>query len=298
MRTVILGNGQLGNALAQLGLEQTTVLDRARLDLTDLDAIAGAVSVCKPDVVINAAAYNQVDESERRPDLAFLLNAAAPARIAQAATAAGARFVHVSTDHVFDGTAGRPYLEDDLPAPVSIYGASKLAGEHLARANAPGALVVRTSVVFGTPAPGARAPSSFVRAILRQAVRGNAQQPAVLHVVRDQTANPTYAPDLAAAIAALVQSGASGTVHMANTGAVSRYELACAIVAAAGLYATVIPVTSAERNEAARRPTFTALDLGRLQGLGVQMPAWQDALQRHLSTLGYRESSTTPGSTR
>jgi dTDP-4-dehydrorhamnose reductase len=293
VRLLIVGAGQLGVALAQSSAEDVLLLDRSRLDVTDLDAIAPAIQAGRPDVVINATAYNRVDEAESRPETAFLINAVAPGWIARATAATGAVLVHVSTDYVFAGTAVRPYTEDDLPEPRSVYGAGKLAGEHLVHAYAPDALVVRTSGLFGVPAPSARVQSNFVRAIIRQAERGTAEEAVVLRVVDDQIVGPTYACDLADAILRLVQRGARGTIHVTNSGSCSWYAFARAIVEATGLRATVLPISTAERKDAAHRPAYSVLDHGRLNGYGIQMPHWRDALRRYLRSIGYADNSAT-----
>lgn len=274
--TLVIGTGQLGTALLREGRGELHALDRAALDLEDLDAIEPALAAARPAVVINAAAYNAVDAAERSPDRAFAVNATAPGRLARAAAAQGARFVHVSTDYVFGGDAARPYREEDLPAPLGVYGASKLAGEHLVRAYAPDALVVRTSVVFGARPGGKR--SYFVHTILTQAREGRA-----LRVVDDQVGGPTYAPDLARAILALVDRGVSGIVHVSNAGSCSRYEFARAILDAAGLDAQITPVAGSARPDIARRPRYSVLDCSRLTGLGITMPHWHDALGRYLA---------------
>jgi dTDP-4-dehydrorhamnose reductase len=276
--TIVLGTGQLGAALVRLAGAEVRSLDRAALDLADLDAIEPALASERPAVLINAAAYNRVDEAERRPAEAFAVNAVAPGRLARAATSLGARFVHISTDYVFSGDVRRPYLEDDLPAPLGVYGASKLAGEHLVRAHAPDALIVRTGGVFGTPAGARRGRHNFVQAILAQA---RASQP--LRVVDDQTVGPTYALDLACAILRLVDAGATGTVHVASAGCCTWYEFARAILDAAGLDIPVIPISSAERAAAARRPPYSVLDCTRLAAHGIVMPHWRDALKRYLA---------------
>jgi dTDP-4-dehydrorhamnose reductase len=277
---VVLGNGQLGTALARTGGPAVTILDRTALDLTQFDAIAPALARYQPAVVINAAAYNAVDGAEAQPDQAFAVNAIAPGLIARAAWRMGARFVTVSTDYVFDGDAHEPYLEDALPRPLGVYGASKLAGEYLALAYAPQALVVRTSTVFGA-ARSAR-PAGFINTILRK-LESN---PAALEVVTDQRNAPTYALDLATTIFGLLERGASGVIHVANAGACSRYELALATVEALGLTVPVVPVATAERPGTARRPRYSVLGSSRLPRFGIDMPHWQDALNRYLLELG------------
>lgn len=286
---LIIGAGQLGMALQRVAMSDPAwravplaVLDHAALDLCDREAVAARLVALRPDVVINAAAYNRVDEAEKQPAPAFATNASAPGALALAASQVGARLVHVSTDYVFSGEADRPYREDDLPAPCSVYGASKLAGEHLVRAYAPGALIVRTSGVYGVRRPGV-GKRSFVEAILQQARAGN-----TLQVVADQRASPTYAVDLAWAILALLGREAAGIVHVTNAGSCSWYEFAQAILEEAGIEATVTPVASRApgdmgwRAAGARRPSYSVLDHGRLRDLGITMPHWRDALARYI----------------
>lgn len=292
-RLLIIGAGQLGAALARLapqdphwGAASVRLLDRAALDLADGQAIVGLLEALRPDMVINAAAYNRVDDAEAAPEQAFVANAIGPGRLARAATGIGARLVHVSTDYVFSGIdtgdAPRPYREHDLPDPCSVYGASKLAGEHLVGAYAPGALIVRTSGVYGWRPPGGK--TSFVEAILRQAAVGTP-----LQVVADQWVSPTYAADLARAILALARLDVRGIVHATNDGSCSWFEFARAILEDARLAVPISPVPSRERPTAARRPSYSVLDNGRLRALGIAMPHWRDALARYL-----RERNATP----
>jgi dTDP-4-dehydrorhamnose reductase len=281
-RIIVLGNGQLGTALGAIGGSDLHVLRRTDLDLTDSAAIEPTLTSLRPDVVINAAAYNKVDEAEQRPDLAFAVNATGPAMPARACSAIGARLVHVSTDYVFDGSLGRAYLEDDLPSPLSVYGASKLAGEHLVRAYAgESALVVRTSAVFGVAAEGAGKGGNFVRAILRQATAG---QP--LRVVDDQTTSPTYAPDLARAILALVEQDAHGLIHVTNSGHCTWHQFALAILELSGLDVPCIGIASEPVAGRARRPRYSVLSGARLASLGIALPSWRDALERYLREIG------------
>jgi dTDP-4-dehydrorhamnose reductase len=280
-RIVVLGNGQLGSALAALGGPAVQVFDRAILDLEDTGAIEPALAAVKPELVINAAAYNKVDEAERRPELAFAINASVPAVIARACAAIGARMVHVSTDYVFDGALGRPYREDDLPAPLGVYGASKLAGEHLVRAYAGDrALIVRTSAVFGTAGAEVGKGGNFVRSIVRQAAAG---QP--LRVVNDQTTCPTYAPDLARAILSLAEGPVGGLLHVTNAGACTWYQFAQAILELAKLDVPLSPASSEALPDRARRPSYSVLSGERLVTLGITMPPWRDALVRYLGEI-------------
>ena len=289
MRIAIIGNGQLGAALdALLRTDLTwqgssvTVLGHDTLDIRAAAAVEAMLGDLAADLVINAAAYNRVDEAEADPESAFAVNAIAPGRLARATRVLNARLVHVSTDYVFSGElpagddARHGYHEDDLPTPRSVYGASKLAGEHLVLANAPDALVVRTSGVYG-PRPGGRGKRSFVEAILAQAETGT-----TLRVVDDQRLGPTYAVDLAAAILALAPLPASGLIHASNAGSCSWYEFARAILELAGSNAPIEPVPSSARPTPAHRPPYSVLDNGRLRKLGIEMPAWRDALARYM----------------
>jgi len=289
MRIAIIGNGQLGSALeALLRTDPTwqgsavTVLGHDTLDIRDAAAVEAKLGELAAELVINAAAYNQVDEAEMDPETAFAVNAIGPGRLARAARVLNARLVHVSTDYVFSGEllAGQVtdsgYREADLPAPRSVYGASKLAGEHRVLANAPDALVVRTSGVYG-PRPDGRGKRSFVEAILAQAEAGTA-----LRVVNDQRLGPTYAVDLAAAILALARLPASGLIHASNAGSCSWYEFARAILELAGSGVPIEPVPSSARPTPAYRPPYSVLDNGRLRELGIEMPRWRDALARYM----------------
>ncbi|HVA90386.1 MAG TPA: dTDP-4-dehydrorhamnose reductase [Chloroflexota bacterium] len=289
-RIVVLGNGQLGAALAALGGPAVRVFDRSVLDLADTAAIGPMLTAAKPDLVINAAAYNKVDEAERRPEVAFAINATAPAEIARACATVGARLVHVSTDYVFDGALGRPYLEDDLPTPLSVYGAGKLAGEHLVRAYAgAGALIVRTSGVFGSAGPEVGKGGNFVRSIVRQAAAG---QP--LRVVDDQTTSPTFAYDLAWAILSLAERKAGGLLHVTNAGSCTWYRFARAILELTGIDVPLTPTTSEAQVDRARRPTYSVLSGARLAGLGIVMPPWRDGLARYLREIGATEERRMP----
>jgi dTDP-4-dehydrorhamnose reductase len=270
---VVGASGQLGQALARvLGPRVAWSGGREALDVTDPAAVASLVSTVAPDVVFNASAYNKVDLAENEPAEAFAANASAPHFLARACAASGALLVHVSTDYVFDGTASRPYVEDDAPRPLGVYGASKLAGEHLAAATP--SLVVRTSGVLG--AHGSRGKGgSFVERIL---ARARAGQP--LRVVDDQTFAPTFASDLAVALVALVDAGARGLFHVTNEGRCTWHELAQASLELAGLSDPVEAISTASLGLAARRPAFSVLDCGRYRALGLApLPPWRDSLR-------------------
>ena len=275
MNALVLGSaGQLGRELAQsLGDALAWAGGRAKLDVTDEPAVAALVARVRPDVVFNATAYNRVDAAESEPERAFAVNALAPRALALAARDLGALLVHVSTDYVFDGALTRPYLEDDLAQPLSVYGASKLAGESHVLASGAEALVVRTSGVLGRRGSGQKG-GSFVDRILAQARAGGP-----LRVVADQVFAPTSAGELAGALVELVRLGARGLYHVTNQGSCSWHALATAALAAAGLERPVEAIAAAELRLPARRPAYSVLDTSRGRALGLPpLRPWKDAL--------------------
>src|SRR5271163_439971 len=211
-RVAIFGSG------GQLGVElmsefksrgyQVTGFERATLDITDQPRVDHAFAEHDPAIVINAAAYNQVDVAEKEPQAAFVVNALAVRNLAMACRQSDARLVHFSTDYVFDGLAGRAYTEDDVPHPLGAYAVSKLAGELFARAYLTDPLIIRTSGVYG-PGGISTARGNFVEMMLRLAGQGNP-----IRVVEDHVASPTFAPALAARTADLVDRKLSGTLHI------------------------------------------------------------------------------------
>jgi dTDP-4-dehydrorhamnose reductase len=275
VRALVVGSGgQLGRELvALLGPDLAWAGDRTEVDVTDGGAVAALVSRVRPDTVFNAAAWNRVDAAESEPGPAFAVNAAGPHFLARSARDAGALLVHYSTDYVFDGTATRPYREDDVPRPLGVYGASKLAGEHLVAAAGGEHLVVRTSAVLGRGG-SAQKGGSFVERIVAQARAGER-----LRVVADQFFSPTSAQDLAEASLALVRAGARGLVHVTNAGSCTWHELAVAALAVAGLDTPVERITTADLSLPARRPAYSVLDGSRYAGLGLPpLRHWRVAL--------------------
>ncbi len=276
MKALVAGSaGQLGRELvALLGDECAWAGDRDEIDVTDAAAVAALVARAGPDVVFNATAWNRVDAAESEAEAAFAVNALAPRALSLAAREVGASFVHFSTDYVFDGCADRPYREQDRPRPLSVYGASKLAGEMLVEASGANNLVVRTSGVLGRGGSEQKG-GSFVDRILAQARAGRP-----LRVVADQVFAPTIASDLARAALALVRAGARGLFHVTNQGACSWRELALAALALAGIEVPVEPIRLDDLRLPATRPRYSVLDNGRYQGLGLPPPRrWQDALR-------------------
>jgi dTDP-4-dehydrorhamnose reductase len=275
VRALVAGaQGQLGQALCRrLGSRVAFAADRAALDVRDAEAVAAAVRRTRPDVVFNAAAYNKVDAAESEAREAFAVNAEGALNLARAARAAGALMVHVSTDYVFDGTARRPYTEDDRPLPICVYGVSKLAGEMLVAAAAPDHLTVRTSAVLGRGGSRGKG-GSFVERIV---ARARAGEP--LRVVADQEFSPTLAEDLAQALLALVERDARGLVHVTNQGTCTWHELAEAALAHAGLQVPVQRIRAADLAAPAARPAYSVLDNARMRALGIPLlRPWRDGL--------------------
>jgi dTDP-4-dehydrorhamnose reductase len=281
VRALVVGSlGQLGRELvAQLGDELVWAGDRAELDVTNGEAVLVVVERARADVVFNATAYNKVDGAETEPAVALEVNALAPRLLACAARETGALLVHVSSDYVFDGTATRPYREEDCPRPLGVYGVSKLTGELLVAASGCEHLVLRTSGVFGRGGSEQKG-GSFVARILAQARAGKP-----LRVVADQVFAPTGARDLAAAAIGLARGGARGFVHVTNDGACSWHELATAALELAGLDAPVEPIRTADLKLAARRPAYSVLDNSRCLSLGLPpMRPWREALAECLDS--------------
>jgi dTDP-4-dehydrorhamnose reductase len=226
-------------------------------------------------MLVNCAAYNDVDGAEDHPVDAIRVNALAVRAMAAAADRAGALFVHYSTDFVFDGTTGRPYTEDDEPAPQSVYASSKLLGEWFG-ADASRYYALRVESLFG----GRRRRSTVDR--IADTIR--AGQPA--RVFTDRTVTPSYVEDVARATWALVESAAPfGVYHCVNSGLTTWFELAREIGRCLGVEPNLVPVKVAEVALKARRPQYAALSNEKLARAGVEMPAWQDALRRYLLTV-------------
>jgi dTDP-4-dehydrorhamnose reductase len=226
VRAIVLGSdGQLGRELVKLlGEGLAWAGDKDDIDVTAGPATSALISQIRPRVVFNATAWNRVDAAEDEPTEAFAVNAFGPLLLARACRRVGALLVHYSTDYVFDGTASKPYHEDDTPGPLSVYGASKLAGEHLVAAAAGEHLVIRTSAVLGRGGSLQKG-GSFVERMVSRARSGEA-----LRVVSDQVFAPTCASELAVASVALVKAGARRLFHVTNAGTCSWHELAYSVL--------------------------------------------------------------------
>ncbi|HEU4685018.1 MAG TPA: dTDP-4-dehydrorhamnose reductase [Nitrospira sp.] len=275
MRILITGaQGQLGTALQQALAGETLILeDLPHFDLAD-PGCEEQVAAARPDVVIHAGAYTNVDGAEREPKRAHAVNADGTRSVARAAQRVGARLICLSTDYVFDGRKTRPYLEEDVPNPINEYGRSKHAGEQAALGHCENTLIVRTAWLYG------HAGHNFVKTIMKLAAERSA-----LDVVEDQRGSPTFAGDLAQALAGLAKSDLRGICHVANTGEASWHELAEAIVGHLKLPVTVHPITTAQAGRLARRPAYSVLASGRLGSVIDPLPHWRDALGRFMNSV-------------
>ena len=295
MRILLLGgNGQVGRelrrSLAPLGELVVATRDGVDADVAatfdDSTALAAMVRGSGADVVVNAAAYTAVDKAEAEADAAFRVNSEAPGAIARACARIDALLVHYSTDYVFDGSASRPYREDDATAPLGVYGISKLAGEDAIRASGARHAILRTAWVYASHG------RNFLLTMLRLANERDE-----LRVVADQIGAPTPAAWIADATADLIRRGVaeSGTWHLVTSGQVSWHGFASAIMEdahALGLLErmpTVVPITTAEFPTPGRRPAYSVLDTTRLHDdFGIVPPAWRDELRATLREIAAR----------
>lgn len=247
-KALVLGaGGQLGSELVRL-LGAGSGVAHAEASVTDHDTIDRLIRSRRPEIVFNCAAYNAVDRAETERDLAFAVNGEGPANVAVACARSGARLVHFSTNFVFDGALDRPYIESDQAAPLSVYGASKLEGERRVLEHLPGALVIRSSALFGDTGSTIKG-GSFPDRILARAQRGEP-----LTVVSDQRINPTYTGDLAPAAIELAATGLDGVVHVVAAGCAGWDEFARAVLEESEVSAPVTAILSAALSLPAHRP--------------------------------------------
>ena len=252
--------GQLGAELTRL-IGQDSGVSREGVSVTDERAIDALLRDRRPAIVFNCAAYNAVDRAETESDLAYAVNADGPANVARVCARYRIRLVHFSTNFVFDGAMRRPYVESDPPAPLSVYGSSKLKGEQMVMEVMPEALVIRTSAVFGDVGSAIKG-GSFPGRIVARATRGES-----LRVVADQKVNPTYAGDLAPAAMKLAEDGIHGLVHLVAAGCAGWDEFARAALKECGVTAEMEAALSSEMASPAARPLNGCLESTRVAAL-------------------------------
>ncbi len=268
MKVLVIGaNGQLGHALQDVLNKQDVIAwDIEHLDITKRTQTMKSISEIHPDVVINAAAYTNVDQAESDSVTAYRVNAVGPQNIACATDALGIPLVHISTDYVFDGTKAEPYHEFDQPQPQSTYGKSKLAGEEAVRTCTRQHFIVRTAWLYHTIG------KNFPKTICRLAEQSD------VRVVNDQRGSPTFAPHLAQAIDQLIMTKNFGTYHLAGAGGTSWFELTQALFKHLGIARCVTPVSTSEFLLPASRPANSVLT--SLQDPLIQLPPWEEGLMQ------------------
>jgi dTDP-4-dehydrorhamnose reductase len=318
MKILVTGaNGQLGTDLVKaLKHHEVVALTHADVDITDFAAVKEASFKHRPDVIVNTASYVRVDDCETNQDLAYRVNALGARNMAVAAEELGAKLVHLSTDYVFGGEGERseslsglplkkgegesltispqlgpvaaswkgeknerktPYTEFDTPVPLNAYGKSKLAGEEFVRHLCRRYFIVRASGLFGVAGSSGKG-GNFVETILRLAKERDK-----LTVVNDQVFSPTYTPDLAAKIVQLLETEMYGIYHITNSGACSWYDFATEILRLAGSRTPVLPITSAQYPQRAKRPAYSVLDHYHLRLLGMDdLRSWQEGLGEYM----------------
>jgi len=281
VRVAVVGaRGQLGAAIVRefstcSPAHEVVPFGHQALDIIDDHAVSEAMKATRPDVIINCAAYNEVDAAEDHPVDALKLNAFAVRALARAAEDAGAAFVHYGSDFVFDGKSTTPYTEDAPPSPLSTYGASKMLGEWFAL-DAPRSYVLRVESLFGR-ARGGGPPKGSVAGILKGLQAGSAPR-----VFEDRTVSPTYIIDAAAATRCLLESSApTGLYHCVSSGFCTWREFGVELAKLLGIEPRLTSVKVADVTLKARRPQYCALSNEKLRQAGIEMPTWQDALARY-----------------
>ncbi len=281
MKILIFGKtGQLGSELYSQGIAQkhkTIGFPHDDLDITDRKKVEKTIKQLLPDVVMNTTAYHVVPDCEVYPDKAFLINAIAVRDLAEICQNLNVRFVHYSTDYVFDGKKGSPYEEYDLPSPVQTYGVSKVAGEYMALAYNSKSIIIRSSGVYGGESGSRSKKGNFALNILKE------KDKETLEVSSEQIVNPTYSVDLARATFELIKNrNTHGIYHLANEGYCSWAEFAQEIMKLVGSKTKIIPVDRSSQSGGARRPLFSALKNTRAKKLGVELPTWRSAIKRYI----------------
>lgn len=262
-------SGHIGKLDHRYTDSECKFIDHHELDITNYSEVISYVGFFKPDVIINCAAYTNVDGCENDKDAAFKVNAIGPRNLAIACEKYGIKLLHISTDYVFNGEGTVPFKEYDIPQPVSVYGKTKLLGEQYVRENCSCYFIIRTAWLYGQWG------KNFVYTIMKAA-----KEKGHLDVVDDQRGNPTYAEDLAYHMLKVILTDEYGIYHCTGTGECSWYDFACKIVEYSGIDCIVSPTTSDKINRAAKRPAYSSLDNMMLRVTsGDEMRPWQEALQ-------------------
>lgn len=274
-------NGQVGKELRDLAchIDQAsfTFLSREDLPIENFELVRAFFAIRRPDVLINCAAYTQVDHAENARDLAFLINGEAVGVLAAVCNESGTRFIQISTDYVFDGSSRVPYREQDHTSPISVYGSSKLEGEEQAFRFNQSSIVIRTSWVYSSYG------KNFVKTMLK--LMADRKE---INVVDDQFGSPTYAADLAEVLCAIAlrKEAPAGIYHYSNGGIISWYHFARVIAELTATSCIVHPIPTSAYPTAAKRPPFSALDTTRIrETFGIQIKPWQKSLDRCLKKI-------------
>ncbi len=285
MKTLLIGaTGQLGTDIVATWPSADLIpLTSSDIDVTDRDRVFAAIAAHKPTLVLNTAAFHNVDVCETEVARAFEVNAIGAKNLADACIAHGVALMHLSTDYVFSGRAGHPYAETDPPDPLNVYGATKAAGEQLIRQRLPQHYIVRTSGLFGVAGAAGKG-GNFVETMLRLAHAGNP-----ITVVNDQTLSPTFTLDLAAKLLELAQTGRHGTYHITGSGESSWHDFAREIFAQCNLTPDLTPTTTATFGARALRPEYSVLANHALASAGLAtMRHWKEALTDYLKRKGHK----------
>jgi len=282
MKVLVIGaRGQLGTDLCrtfETAGDTVVPVTHAQMDVCSQAAVSETMHEVKPDVVLNTAAFHKVEVCETQPAVSFQVNALAALNLSRTCKQSGAILVHFSTDYVFDGQGTAPYEETDLPAPLNVYGASKLAGEHLIASSTGRYFVIRTCGLYGLAGSSGKG-GNFVENMLKKAAAGE-----TIRVVDDQVLTPTYSVDLAETTRKLILTGKFGLYHVTSEGQCSWYQFTRTIFDLAGADAPLKAVKTADFPSPVNRPSYSALSKKKLRDVNISIPTWQDALSRYLQS--------------
>jgi len=279
-RVLVIGaNGALGADLMN-ALEKPVAAVHADFDICDKKAAHAFIAKAGVDAVINTAAYHQVPLCETEWARAFEVNAQGARALAEVCGDLGVHLCHISTDYVFDGRKGAPYVEEDLPAPLSMYAISKLAGEHAVAAYCADSAIVRSSGLYGKTPTRAKG-GNFINAMIKLGTERD-----LVTVVDDEIVCPTYTHDLARALSALIEAGGKGLFHIVQDGETTWHDFAQVIFETKKLPAKLRPISAKDFQSTVQRPAYSILSNAKFEGLtGFRMPHWKDALLRHLAEI-------------